>query len=621
MKKLTVLLIAALVAMSSMAAVGIKASHNVKGHKLVMNEKAMTHPIKSIKKGARRVITEQPQGELKSYLRHGYAIYPDGQNFYMDEQVDGRMDIVFADEGKVYLKNILYNIGKAWANCWVEGQLNEDGTEITVEMGQSLYHSYTYDADILLAWGMTQIAYNEAGDPYIEFIIDDRTEEVVYTIDGETIYGPEGVAPVEDEQNPYWGFEASGLGSYWTDDLSFAGALEWGTVFTETEPLEPTVPAIIIEQPEGDLYTLHRNSGTIVDSGGEIINLKTDGDVTIVINEELGKAYIQNPLWLEDYGYWVEGTYDAATGEIAIPVGQYVYYNEDMQYGIQVMWGSTYAYLDNDDDYWKLGYEVDDRTETINFLFTGDALYLLDCEGDVTAPFPEWGNATGMMAIYSQDGYMGCIEFTNKNAYGEELPFAQLINTVPAVPANPTIEDWWDGGDEEGNTYLIYTLPTTDVEGNLINPECLSFSIWLDNGDVPELFTFEAETYVNDYLFEDTNEIPYWVYFYGADITPYGCIFYRTNEGDNPLFINDIGIQVFYTVPDENGDEIKNASDIVWLYNDHNQSSVSETVTGKTVKSVRHYNVAGQQVTQPQGLTIQVTTYTDGSTSVAKVIK
>jgi hypothetical protein len=390
-------------------------------------------------------------------------------------------------------------------------------------------------------------------------------------------------------------------------------------VFTETEPVEPTGPTIITEQPEGDLYTLHRNSATIVDSGGEILRLKTDGDVTIVINEELGKAYIQNPVWLEDYGYWVEGSYDATTGEIAIPVGQYVYYNEDMNYGIQVMWGSSYAYMDDNAGYWMLGYEVDERAETINFLFTGDALYLLDSDGDVTAPFPEWGNATGMMAIYSEDGYMGCIEFIKKNSDGEELPFAQLINTVPAVPANPTIEDWWDGGDEEGNTYLIFTLPTCDVDGNLINPECLSFSIWLDNGNDPELFTFEADTYVNDYLFEDTSEIPYWVYYYGADITPYGCIFYRTNEGDNPLFTENIGIQVFYTVLDENGDEIRNASDIVWFYETH--SSVSEFSTDKTVKSVRHYNVAGQQVAHPQGLTIEVTTYTDGSTSVAKVIK
>jgi len=610
MKKLSLLLFAAVLALSASAGIGFKASHNVNSLKL--NDNRASVPS-ALKRAPSRVITEQPAGELKSYLRAGDAIYPDGQNIYAGEQVDGRMDIVFAADGKVYLKNILYNIGNAWANCWVEGQLNDEGTEITVAMGQSLYHSYTYQADILLAWGTTQIAYDETGTPYIDFVVDERMTDVVYTIDGETIYGPEGVAPVEDDQNPYWGFEATGLGSYWTDDMSFAGALEWNTVLTETEPLAPEGPSIITEQPEGDLYTLKRNSGTIISSGGDIVHNKTDGDINIVINEQEGKAYIENPLWLEDYGYWVEGSYDAESGTIAIPVGQYVYYNESMKYGIQLMWGRTYVYEGYDGNY-RMGYEIDNDAEEIYFTFFENTLYLLGSEGDVMAEFPDWGNSTGMMGIYSDNQEMGCIEFTNKDSYGEELPFAQYINTVPAVPEAPMIDGWYDGGDEEGNSYFIFTMPTTDVDGNLLNPECLSFSIWLDNGNGPELFTFDTDTYVNDYLFEDATEIPYWVYAYGYDITGYGCVFYRTNEGDNPLFTVNIGVQAFYEV-----DGVKNGSEIAWAFDPH--SSISEMNAGKTVASVRYFNVAGQEMAQPQGMTIQVTTYTDGTTSATKVVK
>jgi len=610
MKKLSLLLFAAVLALSASAGIGFKASHNVNSLKL--NDNRASVPS-ALKRAPSRVITEQPAGELKSYLRAGDAIYPDGQNIYAGEQVDGRMDIVFAADGKVYLKNILYNIGNAWANCWVEGQLNDEGTEITVAMGQSLYHSYTYQADILLAWGTTQIAYDETGTPYIDFVVDERMTDVVYTIDGETIYGPEGVAPVEDDQNPYWGFEATGLGSYWTDDMSFAGALEWNTVLTETEPLAPEGPSIITEQPEGDLYTLKRNSGTIISSGGDIVHNKTDGDINIVINEQEGKAYIENPLWLEDYGYWVEGSYDAESGTIAIPVGQYVYYNESMKYGIQLMWGRTYVYEGYDGNY-RMGYEIDNDAEEIYFTFFENTLYLLGSEGDVMAEFPDWGNSTGMMGIYSDNQEMGCIEFTNKDSYGEELPFAQYINTVPAVPEAPMIDGWYDGGDEEGNSYFIFTMPTTDVDGNLLNPECLSFSIWLDNGNGPELFTFDTDTYVNDYLFEDATEIPYWVYAYGYDITGYGCVFYRTNEGDNPLFTVNIGVQAFYEV-----DGVKNGSEIAWAFDPH--SSISEMNAGKTVASVRYFNVAGQEMAQPQGMTIQVTTYTDGTTTATKVVK
>ncbi|MDY6300283.1 MAG: hypothetical protein SPL96_00095 [Bacteroidales bacterium] len=610
MKKLSALLVAALVAFSASAGITVKTSHNVKSARFTPGQKVTQTTINAFKSGPSRVITEQPQGELKSYLRTGQAIYPQGQDIYMGDQEDVRMDIVFADDGKVYLKNILYNIGKAWADSWVEGQLNEDGTEITVPMGQSVYWSYTYQADILLAWGMTQIAYDETGAPYIDFIIDDRMQEIVYTIDGETITMQEGVAPVEDPQNPYWGFEATGLGTYWTDDYSFAGAMEWNTVLTETEPLGPTGPTIITEQPEGELITLHRNSSCIINSDG-IYKTFTDGDVNVVVNVEEGKAYIQNPLWLQDYGYWVEGDYNPETGFIHVPTGQYVYYNADADYGIQLMWGNTYAYEGYDG--YLLGYNVDHDVEAIDFILYDNSLYLFGSEGNLNAEFPEWGNATGMMGVYSDNQVMGCIEFANIDSNGDILPIAQFIDLVPAVPAPPVIEDWFDGGDEEGNTYLIFSMPTTDVDGHLINPEYLSYSIWIDNGNGPEQFTFEADVYVND-LFEDMIEIPYWYYIYGQDLTPYGCIFYRTNEGDNPLFTENIGVQAIYEV-----DGIKNGSDIAWLYDTH--VAVDEVNAGKSVASVRYYNVAGQEMAQPSGMTIQITTYTDGTKSAVKVIK
>jgi len=611
MKNFLLLIAAAAVALGASAGINVKASHDTRSHSLNMAASSGLFELKNLKGGPSRAIVDQPAGELHSYLRSGDAIYPEGQNIYMGAQENGRMDVVFADEGKVYLKNILYNSGETWGNYWVEGQLSEDGTEIVIPMGQSLHYSYTYQADILLAWGTTQIAYDESGTPYIDFVVDDRTTEVVYTIDGETITMQQGIAPVEDAENPYWGFEATGLGAYWTDDMSFAGAMEWNTVFTETEPLEPTGPSIITEQPEGDLYTLHRNSSAII-TGAEVYRGLTDGDVNFVINEQEGKAYIQNPLWLHDYYYWVEGTYDAESGLISIPTGQYVYYNEDQAYGIQVMWGRTFVIEDIDG--YRLGYEVDNSVEEINFVLYENALYLLGSDGNINAEFPEWGNATGMMGMYSDNKSVTCIEFANKNSDGEELPFAQLINTVPAVPANPTIDEWIDGGDEEGNSFLFYMMPSTDVDGNLINPEYLSFSIYVDNGNGPEVFTFEADTYVNDYLFEDMTEIPYWLYAYGSDITGYGCIFYRTNEGDNPLFTRNIGIRAFYDV-----DGIKNASDIVWLYDI--DTRVNELNASKTVASVRYFNVAGQEMAQPQGLTIKLTTYTDGTTSAAKVVK
>jgi hypothetical protein len=50
-------------------------------------------------------------------------------------------------------------------------------------------------------------------------------------------------------------------------------------------------------------------------------------------------------------------------------------------------------------------------------------------------------------------------------------------------------------------------------------------------------------------------------------------------------------------------------------------TSVSELVNGKAVAGVRYFNMAGQEMQEANGITIVVTTYTDGTTSAVKVIK
>ena len=44
-------------------------------------------------------------------------------------------------------------------------------------------------------------------------------------------------------------------------------------------------------------------------------------------------------------------------------------------------------------------------------------------------------------------------------------------------------------------------------------------------------------------------------------------------------------------------------------------------MNGKTVAGVRYFNMAGQEMSEANGLTIVVTTYTDGTTSAVKVMK
>ena len=380
-------------------------------------------------------------------------------------------------------------------------------------------------------------------------------------------------------------------------------------------------PEVITEIPEGcQVYTYDRNSGAIASSVFGILNTPTDGQFKVAFDSENDEVYIFNPTWWHNiHNTWVKGTYtDGDEGTvITIPTGQYLAWDSDEGYGVQLVWGSSTVYQRGEEEDGSPAYytdpQIDERTTEIQFLFKGDKIYLLGTEGDVTAEYPEWGNATGMMTIYSNDQSWTSFEIASRDANGNELPFGHIADIAPAVPANPIATDFFDSGTTSGNTKFSFTLPTTDVDGYIIDSEKLSYSVWVDNGNGPELFVFDAVHYYKD-LNADMTEIPYSVFNDGTKFRADMVYFYKTNEGGDPLFTENIGIQAHYTVDGE-----KNSSEIVWLYEP--SVSVDEVNAGKTVASVRYFNVAGQQMAQPAGMTIKVTTYTDGTSSAVKVVK
>jgi hypothetical protein len=604
MKKLSVLLVAMAVAVSASA--GIKTTQAMRS---VQNNKIMNTEMKlkmselkgqaiSTKLG---VINEQPAGELKSYNRAGQGVYASNGYLYCGQQDGTRMDIVWGEDGKVYLKDILFNFG---AGTWVEGEIF-DGNYIRVPLDQSMYWSDQYQADINLCWGTTYLTE----DGKIGFQRNMDVTEVMYFIDETagtiTLLDSEGPTELDSaDPNSYVG---TGLAAYWTDDDSWYGNIEWNTVLTEREPV--IAPTVITEQPEGELYTYKRTGWCIYSSLFGVGMSEQDGKIKVVFDGQ-GKAYIQNPMWWHDgNNTWVEGTYDWMTGIITVPTGQFLNWYDSYEYGIQMMWGITYTYPSEDDpESYMLGNELDDRTTEVEFMIDDDMIYLLNSEGNAEAEFPENYNAEGLYSIWSDDQtWGGALEFNTQG---------KMVNVVPAVPANPTADEWYDCGDESGYSKFYFTLPTEDVDGNPIDPEYLSYSIYTDNDEV---FVFDEATYYYDTEgMGDLTEIPYWIYSSGYDFHDYLVYFYRTNEGVNgeePMFEHRIGIQVHYTV---NG--IKNSSDIVYL-EVFPDTKVNEVNAGKTVANVRYFNVAGQEMAQPAGMTIQVTTYTDGTTSAVKVVK
>ena len=587
-------------------AISTSAGVPVKSHRALMNYRSLSVNETILKGNSLNMITTQPEGELKVYNRAGQTL--DGNGGYVTPTTQsGTCNIVYAPDGTtIYMQDPIsgYKTG-----AWVEGTV--DGNTITVPLGQELEYDSNYDAYVVLTFGTTYYYYDN-GNKYIE--VDDTGYEVAtFTIDGNTISlnGSAGdVYAYGDDA-----YIATGLAGKWNDINSWSGDLDMHTVLTEvqSQPDDPDptdVPTVISETPEGTLLTYYRTGGYIYHKFMET-GITEFEDVMNVVFAEDGKVYIQNPIATLTNGNWVEGTYDQESGIISVPTGQCVSWMANYGYGGLLVWGHTWFEQIGWDDYgepvyWLYGAYDPDVTE-IRYKVEGNTITLLDGQGDVWAPYPEWGNTTGPCLIYTDDH-----EWANVLQFNT---VAVLNDENPIIPANPTADEWYDCGNDWATSKFYFTLPTTDTEGNPLDPTRLSYSIFLDDD---QIFTFDYWDYDYD-IEDDMTEIPYSIYADGYDITDHVVYFYGTNYSEWPIFNWRIGIQVYYT---DHG--VKTASDIVYLEvfpNPNPDTAVNEVNTGKTVANVRYYNMAGQEVAQPQGMVIKVTTYTDGTTSSAKVVK
>ena len=367
----------------------------------------------------------------------------------------------------------------------------------------------------------------------------------------------------------------------------------------------PSRVDIITEQPEGTEVSYTRTGEYMaVSLYGYEPDYQT-GRVKVVYADDGTTVYIQDILcYAEGTGVWVQGQLSEDGLTISVPLGQYVAYNEEYGYGLILAWGSTDLIDLGDDFYWLDFYADESKTEvTYSVDPVNGTITMLDSEGSLDFPYPYNCVATGLAGVWSDDGTIATIEWGST--------WTMRGDAVPAVPANPEALEFYDCGNETGYTRFDFNINLVDVDGNPLDADCLTYSIFTDND---ELFVFDYDTYGPDNGFDtDMTEIPYG--YSGYDFYLRRIYFYRTNEGDNPFFNWRIGIRLNYTV-----DGITNYSDIVYLVV-YPHTALDEVNAGKTIAGVRYFNVAGQEMAQPSGVTIQVTTYSDDTTSVAKVIK
>jgi hypothetical protein len=496
-------------------------------------------------------IEEQPAGTLKNYTREGKSVvcdYEDG--FYVAYQ-EGKVSIVFAEDGQtVYMKDPLHAMAYG---TWAQGTLSEDGKTITIPMGQVIYHSPYYDADVILSWGSTTEGMIN-WDTYsveVEYTPDESVEAAVFTIDGETIRleGSTGAEVLTAEDLAE--FAATGLSAIWADTRGWVQTIEWGTVLTELPPAQPAVPAnpeIIEWRDMGNQSGYNRLEFRIdpVDVDGNPLDLE-QGQLTYSVFTDYDQLFTFDAV---DY-YW-----DFDGEEVTeVPYNQYSY-NFSPQ--------SIFFYRTNAEGYdrffeWRIGMQV---YYTASGVRNASDIVYLEVFDEPEPPTPEEGV---ILVIVDQDNVEHAFNLTQ----GDDGDFSTTV-TLDYVPYG---QFYWD--------------PNLSYAENDANRPAVPF-YFLINGQR-----------------------------YGAeDMRPTVLGFAMQNPLDSEL-------DGFYTVPVGFSYNlgVAHRDGVYYVYAAVSTPTAVDELTAKTVAGVRYYNVMGQEMAQPEGMTIQVTTYTDGTTSTVKVMK
>ncbi|MBQ7204683.1 MAG: hypothetical protein IJS04_02465, partial [Muribaculaceae bacterium] len=234
-------------------------------------------------------------------------------------------------------------------------------------------------------------------------------------------------------------------------------------------------------------------------------------------------------------------------------------------------------------------------------------------------------------------------------------------NTVAAPEITTSMDDnnvyvtiTWPESDGEHMYNGEYTYPRTDQDQSF-NVEayvaegatCAESTHATAKIDVPKKVTTQqtgAPVFVNS-PYEKPNVNAYFYQLANATEEPNAVIYYRVIDPDGNIVgatdENPEGWQV-YTPGQEIGTYGANGGgkDGTWRVEAYAQApgkapssviameksvgpttGIDELIDGKAIANVRYFNMAGQEMQEANGMTIVVTTYTDGTTSAVKVMK
>lgn len=180
----------------------------------------------------------------------------------------------------------------------------------------------------------------------------------------------------------------------------------------------------------------------------------------------------------------------------------------------------------------------------------------------------------------------------------KEVSLSYYAGDVAAKPATPSVLMY-----DDANTTFYVDVPATDVAGNYINADKLTYRFYVDGTP----FTFTPDTYVK--LTESMTDIPY---NFADNYDIYSNPGYKVVCFYN-LDANYVEVESTYTV-----DGVANTSDRAryTLVED----GINAAAAGKAVKGTTYVNLLGQRVARPAAGSIVLKTveYTDGTKATVK---
>lgn len=523
------------------------------------------------------IITEQPAGTVKRYLRTGRAMMGSWGEVYEYDQNGSVSKVVFGDDGEsVYFYMPLSSVTYP---AWVKGTLSTDGTTITVPAGQQIVYGITepdpdegYEGGEVYAFRLHLMELKDGGNGTFTYVIAEGDPDIVWTVDQAT--GELRLTCTDVDAYNIMGIVYDTPESP-EDDGQWNGYADYNTVYVPFND-EPTVMPEGLQTEQYSMLYEQSDSWSGTKVLGKLVDVAFQGNDVYVTH------------FSADYPETcIKGTIE---GDKVVFPRQLMLVNE---YNDAVYFG-TYTSTRVDFDWGDFYYEHELSYDDVVFTYDAETRsFSTDMNFDVNA---------------------SAIVFSGQEMF--EKPQFKPFNDVPARPADPEITTF-DGyeGDNGYICYAYFTIPTSDVDGNFINPNKLYFRFYTSEN---ELYHFQRDNYVrheetDGWDFEPTwedgmTEIPYYYKDEASDISAENAYF-RYGE------LNRLGLQSIYR-----GGGEEHCSNI-YFYGEGIVTAIVTPGNEKTACGKDVYDLQGRRVSSvSKGIYVQSVKHADGTVSNRKVV-